>query len=73
MVDTRVLLLDEPFQGVGTALANAYAKTLWRVRAERKDLALLITETSSKLLRRIADAALPTQLGGFAPADLPGL
>ena len=70
MVGTRVVLLDEPFQGLATALANTYTETLRRVRTQRKDLALLITESSPKLVRRIADAALRIERGGVAPADL---
>jgi branched-chain amino acid transport system ATP-binding protein len=73
MVGTRVVLLDEPFQGLATALANSYADTLRRVREQRKDLALLITESSPKLVRRIADAALRIERGSVAPADLDAL
>jgi branched-chain amino acid transport system ATP-binding protein len=70
MVGTRVILLDEPFQGLATALAHAYAETLSLVRAQRRDLALLITESSPQLVRRIADAALRIERGSVAPADL---
>jgi ABC-type branched-subunit amino acid transport system ATPase component len=69
MVGTRVVLLDEPFQGLAAALANTYAETLRSVRAQRKDLALLITESSPKLVRRIADTALRIERGRVASAD----
>jgi ABC-type branched-subunit amino acid transport system ATPase component len=70
MVGTRVVLLDEPFQGLAAALANTYAETLWRVREQRKDLALLITESSPRLVHRIADQALRIERGSVATADL---
>jgi len=70
MVGTRVVLLDEPFQGLTTALANTYAETLRRVREQRKDLALLITESSPRLVHRIADSALRIERGSVAAAEL---
>jgi ABC-type branched-subunit amino acid transport system ATPase component len=70
MVGTRVVLLDEPFQGLATALAHAYAETLWRVRQQRKDLALLITESSPKLVHRIANSALRIERGSVDAAEL---
>jgi branched-chain amino acid transport system ATP-binding protein len=70
MAGTRVVLLDEPFHGLATALANTYAETLGRVRTQRRDLALLITESSPQLVRRIADAALRIERGSVAPAAI---
>jgi ABC-type branched-subunit amino acid transport system ATPase component len=70
MVGTRVVLLDEPFQGLATALAHAYAETLWRVREQRRDLALLITESSPKLVHRIANSALRIERGSVDAAEL---
>jgi ABC-type branched-subunit amino acid transport system ATPase component len=68
MVGTRVVLLDEPFQGLAAALANNYAETLRRVRAQRKDLALLITESSPRLVQKIADSALRIERGQVTAA-----
>ena len=70
MVGTRVVLLDEPFQGLAAALAHAYAETLLRVREQRKDLALLITESSPKLVHRIANSALRIERGSVDAAEL---
>jgi branched-chain amino acid transport system ATP-binding protein len=70
MVGTRVVLLDEPFQGLAAALANSYAETLRRVRRQRKDLALLVTESSPKLVHHIADTVLRIERGSIAVADL---
>jgi branched-chain amino acid transport system ATP-binding protein len=63
MVATRGILLDEPFQGLAPALALNYARTLARVREERRDLALLITESSPQLLDAIVDETLLIERG----------
>lgn len=55
MVGRRVVLLDEPFQGLAPALAQRYAETLARVRREKGEVAFLITESNPKLLRGVAD------------------
>jgi branched-chain amino acid transport system ATP-binding protein len=73
MVGSRVVLLDEPFQGLAAALAHTYAETLGHVREQRKDLALLITESSPKLVRRVANAAFRIERGSVAPVDLDAL
>lgn len=63
MVATKGILLDEPFQGLAPALALNYAKTLARVRKERTELALLITESSPQLLDAITDDTLLIERG----------
>ena len=63
MVGTRIVLLDEPFQGLAPALAHKYADTLRRIREQRKDLAVLITESSPKLIQSLADTALRIERG----------
>jgi ABC-type branched-subunit amino acid transport system ATPase component len=63
MVGTRIVLLDEPFQGLAPGLATSYASALHRVREQRKDLALLITESSPRLVRDLADCALRIERG----------
>lgn len=55
MVGRRVVLLDEPFQGLAPALAQRYAETLAKVRREKGEVAFLITESNPKLLRGVAD------------------
>lgn len=55
MVGTRVVLLDEPFQGLAPALAQRYAETLVRVRQEKREVAFLVAESNPKLLRGFAD------------------
>ncbi|ESR23447.1 ABC transporter ATP-binding protein [Lutibaculum baratangense] len=63
MVATRVILLDEPFQGLAPALALNYARTLAKVRDQRKDLTLLVTESSPQLLGGVTDRALQIERG----------
>jgi ABC-type branched-subunit amino acid transport system ATPase component len=63
MVGTRYLLLDEPFQGLTPALALTYASALARLREQRRELGLLITESTPKLLERIADTTLQIERG----------
>ncbi|WP_035685331.1 ABC transporter ATP-binding protein, partial [Bradyrhizobium sp. Cp5.3] len=62
-VARKVLLLDEPFQGLAPALALDYARTLGELRKYRPELAMLITESSPTLLDRIADRTLQIERG----------
>ena len=62
-VARKVLLLDEPFQGLAPALALDYARTLGELRKHRPELAMLITESSPTLLDRIADRTLQIERG----------
>ncbi|MCK1655325.1 ATP-binding cassette domain-containing protein [Bradyrhizobium sp. 149] len=62
-VARKVLLLDEPFQGLAPALALEYARTLGQLRKHRPDLAILITESTPALLDRIADRTLQIERG----------
>lgn len=62
-VARKVLLLDEPFQGLAPALALEYARTLGELRKLRPELALLITESSPALLERLADRTLQIERG----------
>ena len=68
MVARTLLLLDEPFQGLAPALALDYARTLARLREEKSDLTLLITESSPNLLKAVADETLRIERGAIEPA-----
>jgi ABC-type branched-subunit amino acid transport system ATPase component len=63
MVARKVLLLDEPFQGLAPALALEYARTLAELRRHRPGLSMLITESAPKLLGQIADGTLQIERG----------
>jgi ABC-type branched-subunit amino acid transport system ATPase component len=55
MAGTRLVLLDEPFQGLAPVLAVQYGEALGRLRKLRPDLAVLMTESNAKLLGDIPD------------------
>jgi branched-chain amino acid transport system ATP-binding protein len=63
MVAEKLLMLDEPFQGLAPALALEYARTLARLRESMRDLTLLITESSPNLLKSVADETLLIERG----------
>jgi len=71
MVADRVLLLDEPLQGLAPALALDYAKALARLKAEKPDIAFMITESSPDLLDSVADMSLTIERG--VVTELPAL
>jgi ABC-type branched-subunit amino acid transport system ATPase component len=53
MVGTRLVLLDEPFQGLAPVLAAQYTESLNRLHAARPELTILITESNRSLLKDI--------------------
>ena len=63
MLGTRLVILDEPFQGLAPALAQRYAEALKRLRASDADITLLITESNPKLLEAFADMTLTLERG----------
>lgn len=73
MIGERLVLLDEPFQGLAPALAARYAGALRALRERPAPPAVLVTESNPALLRDIADAALLIERGAVrtgSPADL---
>lgn len=70
MTGTRLVLLDEPFQGLAPALARRYAETLMRLRQAEPDLAILITESNPDLLKPMVDSAYVIERGEVRPATL---
>jgi branched-chain amino acid transport system ATP-binding protein len=63
MLGTRLVILDEPFQGLAPVLAQRYAEALRRLRLQDKDITLLITESNPKLLESFADVTLTIERG----------
>lgn len=63
MLADKVLLLDEPFQGLAPALALEYARTLAHLHSNKRDIAILVTESTPKLLNAIADTTLHIERG----------
>jgi branched-chain amino acid transport system ATP-binding protein len=68
MLGTRLIILDEPFQGLAPVLAQRYAEALRQLRSQDKAITLLITESNPKLLETFADVTLTIERGeiGFA-------
>jgi branched-chain amino acid transport system ATP-binding protein len=70
MLGTRLLILDEPFQGLAPVLAQRYAEALRRLRSQDKDITLLITESNPKLLSTFADVTLTIERGEIESSAL---
>jgi branched-chain amino acid transport system ATP-binding protein len=66
MIATRLILLDEPFQGLAPVLANRYAEALRRLRDAEPNLALVITESNQHLLRSFAERIITIERGEIA-------
>jgi branched-chain amino acid transport system ATP-binding protein len=63
MAGTRLVLLDEPFQGLAPVLALQYAEALGRLRQVRPDLCVIITESNASLLKGIPDQTVTLERG----------
>ncbi|MBJ3778003.1 ABC transporter ATP-binding protein [Acuticoccus mangrovi] len=70
MIGTRLIMLDEPFQGLAPALARRYAEALRTLRDHDPDVTLIITESNPGLLRRFADRALVVERGEMREGSL---
>lgn len=63
MAGERLVLLDEPFQGLAPVLAQQYAASLQRMHAVRPELCVVITESNRSLLRDIPTETLVLERG----------
>ena len=63
MLGVRLVLLDEPFQGLAPALAHRYAEALRALRDLDSALTLIITESNPVLLKRFAERTLVIERG----------
>lgn len=63
MLGTRLILLDEPFQGLAPALAQRYSEALRALRDADRSVTLVITESNPALLRGFADRTLVIERG----------
>lgn len=63
MLATRVLLVDEPFQGLAPALARQYAEALSRLHELLPQLCVVITESNRALLDRVNCERLSLERG----------
>jgi len=63
MVGTRLVMLDEPFQGLASVLAAQYATSLRKLTSVRPGLAVLITESNGDLLKDVQDETFILERG----------
>lgn len=71
MTGTRLVLLDEPFQGLAPVLALQYAASLRKLRDLDPNLCIVVTESNRSLLRDLPDATLTLERGELIPAAEP--
>ena len=67
MVGTRLVMLDEPFQGLAPVLAQQYGESLRRLHGVRPELAILITESNHALLKGVHSNVLVLERGALIP------
>ena len=63
MAGERIVLLDEPFQGLAPVLAQQYAQSLQRLHQARPTLCVVITESNRSLLKSIPTQTLVLERG----------
>ena len=69
MAGERLVLLDEPFQGLAPVLAQQYSASLQRLHQVRPELCVVITESNRSLLRDIPTDTLVLERGELQHGD----
>ncbi len=70
MLGTKLVMLDEPFQGLAPALAMRYADALRALRDSDRSITLVITESNPSLLRGFASRTLVIERGEVSEGSL---
>lgn len=70
MVGSRMVLLDEPFQGLAPVLAAQYSDSLQRLHTKVPDLCIVITESNAGLLKDIPDKVMYIERGALLPEQV---
>jgi branched-chain amino acid transport system ATP-binding protein len=70
MLGTKLIILDEPFQGLAPALAKRYADALRDLRDTDRNVTLIITESNPALLRGFASKTFVIERGAVAEGSL---
>ncbi|OSP54213.1 ABC transporter ATP-binding protein [Pseudoruegeria sp. SK021] len=70
MIGTKLVMLDEPFQGLAPALALRYADALRALRDADRSITLIITESNPALLRGFASRTLVIERGEVSDGSL---
>lgn len=63
MAGERLVLLDEPFQGLAPVLAQQYSASLHRLHQARPELCVVITESNRSLLKDIPTKTMVLERG----------
>ena len=63
MVGYRLLLVDEPFQGLAPALSQQFAEALSKVCLARPSLCMVITESNALFLENVNCTTLQLERG----------
>jgi ABC-type branched-subunit amino acid transport system ATPase component len=63
MAGERLVLLDEPFQGLAPVLAQQYSQSLRRLQEARPELCVVITESNRSLLKDMPTETLVLERG----------
>jgi branched-chain amino acid transport system ATP-binding protein len=72
MLGDKLVLLDEPFQGLAPVLAARYGEVLRRLKSARPDISVLITESNPTLLVPYSDRTLVIERGDLSePGQAP--
>ena len=71
MVGTRLVLLDEPLQGLAPVLALQYVEAIGRLRQLRPELCMVITESNASLLANMPDQTWTLERGSLTPSTSP--
>jgi branched-chain amino acid transport system ATP-binding protein len=66
MVGTRMVLLDEPLQGLAPVLAEQYVQSIGRLRRLRPELSVVITESNASLLVGMPDQTWLLERGALS-------
>jgi len=73
MIGSRLVLLDEPFQGLAPALANQYSDALKRLQQAQPQLCIVVTESNGSLLKDVPDRILHIERGALLPDAAPAV
>lgn len=63
MIGSKLILLDEPFQGLAPALATEYSNALKQLQQRVPDLCIVVTESNGSLLKDVPDHVLHIERG----------
>lgn len=66
MLSTRLLLLDEPFQGLAPVLAASYADALRRLEKLAPEITVIITESNPEILDKMTERTITLERGAIA-------